>query len=150
MINHRYFAVASLVLLCGILGCSTNVPFGGRVTFSDDGSPLTEGIVCFETNTFLARGQLDKNGCYDLGTYGAKDGIPKGEYRVYITAAMKSVGADAVLSPGQEGYNPAYAALPPSAPLLDKKYDTGQTSGLTATIDGTTKTFDFQVDRYKP
>ena len=55
LIYFRYYA--ALVLLCGIPGCGSNIYFGGRVTYSDDGSPLTTGVVCFESTSFLARGE---------------------------------------------------------------------------------------------
>lgn len=143
-IHYRYCAV--LVLLCGVLGCGQNVPFGGRVTFSDDNSPLPVGTVCFEKGTFLARGELTKDGHYDLGSLKLKDGIPKGEYRVCILGATESAAQAPVVQVG------GAATVPPKSlvPLIDSKYATIATSGLRVTIDGTTKTFDFQVDRYKP
>ena len=120
-----------------ISGCSNgNVRFGGKVTFSDDDSPLTTGTVCFESSTFLGRGELDKNGKYDLGSLSAKDGIPKGTYRVYITGAAQG-GTD------EKG-------TPILVPLIDPKFVAGNTSGLTVTIDGSSKSFDITVDRYQP
>ena len=124
-----------LLLLAFALGCSGNVRFGGNVTFSDDGSPLTIGTVCFESSSFLSRGELDQNGRYNLGSVSAKDGIPKGTYNVYITGAAKG-------SMNESG-------APVLTPLIDPKYVAGHTSGLTVTIDGKSKSFDIQVDRYQ-
>ena len=155
MIKRRYFS-AVLFLLCGIIGCSQNVQFGGRVTFSDDGSPLTQGTVCFETDTFLARGELNKNGYYDLGSLKLKDGIPKGEYRIYIVGAESVEDAPSVPVPdGQAGHlvTSRYSGTMGDkiiTSLIDQKYQSSKTSGLTVTIDGMSKTFDFRVERYKP
>ena len=153
MKTYRYFA--ALILLCGVLGCGPNVKFGGRVTYSDDESPLTTGLVCFESGSFLARGELNKDGYYDLGSLALNDGIPKGEYRVYILGAefveqveMKQVAgqADYVTSPGMSGTMAGQTLTP----LIDPKYAQAKTSGFTVTIDGSSKKFDFQVDRYQP
>jgi len=127
----------SLLLATFASGCMNgNVRFGGTVTFSDDGSPLTMGTVCFESSEFLARGELDQNGKYDLGSLSAKDGIPKGTYRVYITGAAKG------------GMNERGA--PVLVPLIDPKYVAGHSSGFSVTIDGKSRSFDIQVDRYQP
>ena len=153
MKTYRYFA--ALILLCGVLGCGPNVKFGGRVTYSDDGSPLTTGMVCFESDSFLARGGLNQDGCYDLGSLNLKDGIPKGEYRVYISGAdaveeveMRQVPgqADHVTSANMSGTMGGRIFTP----LIDPKYREGRTSGITVMIDGSSKKFDFQVDRYQP
>ena len=153
MKTYRYFA--ALILLSGILGCGPNVKFGGRVTYSDDDSPLTTGMVCFESNTFLARGPLDKDGCYDLGSLALNDGIPKGEYRVYVSGADSVEQVEMKQVPGQADYVTSTGMSGTMAgqiftPLIDPKFTQGKTSGITVTIDGSSKKFDFQVDRYQP
>ena len=156
MIKYQYYA--ALVLLCGTLGCGTNVKFGGRVTYSDDGSPLTTGMVCFESNSLLARGELGQDGYYDLGSMNLKDGIPKGEYRVYISGAQSADDSALTQEASPSSSQTPYASNMPSGsmagivytPLIDPKYSEGKTSGLTVTIDGSSKTFDFKVDRYQP
>lgn len=144
-----------LILLFGILGCGSNVKFGGRVTYSDDGSPLTTGMVCFESNTFLARGPLNQDGYYDLGSLALKDGIPKGEYRVYISGANAVEDVEVKQVPGQAEYVTRQTVSGAMAgqiftPLIDRKYTDGKTSGIIVNIDGASKIFDFQVDRYQP
>lgn len=158
MTIYRYYAV--LLLLCSTLGCGTNIKFGGKVTYSDDGSPLTTGLVCFESDSYLARGPLNQDGYYDLGSLNLNDGIPKGEYRVYISGAESTeevaVAQDAPTQvPGQAAYisGPSMAGTMGGkifTPLIDRKFTDGKTSRLTVTIDGSSKKFDFQVDRYQP
>ena len=141
-----------------MIGCGPNVKFGGKVTYSDDGSPLAVGMVCFESDSFLARGELNKDGYYDLGSQNLKDGIPKGVYRVYISGA-EDVEDIAAQGDGQADYATYVMSSASMAgtmggkifsPLIDPKFTSGNTSGLTVNIDGTSKTFDFQVDRYQP
>jgi hypothetical protein len=110
-----------------ISGCSSNLPLSGRVVYTDDGSPLEKGVVCFETPTLMARGEIGEDGKYSVGIIKRQDGIPKGTYNVYISGT-------------EEG----------STLLIDKKFANPQTSGLTFVVDGKSNTFDFAVDRSIP
>jgi len=151
--NYKHYVI--LIALIGILGCSQNVKFGGRVTYSDDGSPLTTGVVCFESSSFLARGELDQEGRYDMGSVNLKDGIPKGEYRVYISGADAVETVELVHASGQANHivNPGTSGTMGGrtlTPLIAPKFTAGKTSGISVTIDGSSKKFDFQVDRPQP
>ena len=127
------------VLLCAA-GCGNGqVGLSGKVTFSDDDSPLTVGMVCFSTNSFLARGALNGDGVYTLGSSSEKDGLPPGSYRVYIEGAVKEDGKN------KDGN----MSLPNMIPAIDPKYNVAKTSGLVAEVTASTKTFDFKVDRAK-
>jgi hypothetical protein len=119
------YAVTLLFLFVVLLnGCSNKLPLRGKVTYSDDGSPLEYGVVCFETPTFLARGEIGKDGKYVVGTLRQRDGIPRGTYNVYVSGTEIGSGF-----------------------LIDKKYANPQTSGLQFTVDGKNKIFDFTVER---
>ena len=113
---------------------------GGTVTFSDDGTPLEKGTVAFSNGQHQARGDIGSGGKYTLGFLNANDGLPKGTYDVYIT--------DAVLReertvPGAR----AGAKFWTETRLIDPKYEDPKKSGLSITVDGKEKTFDFKVDR---
>jgi hypothetical protein len=110
-------------------GCSRQVPLGGRITFEDNGEPLTEGTIAFVSGNNQARSEIDKDGKYTLGFREEGDGLPKGEYKVYIQAVHIEI---------QTGTE---------TPLIAAKYANPDTSGLTFTVDGTTKTFDIKVER---
>ena len=125
-------------LLTALVGCSPNVGLGGKVTFSDDGSPLAAGTVVFKRGNEISKGRLKPDGTFVIGTMKNNDGLPPGQYMVYIT------GAEKVLIPGTE-YRDAVME-----PLIDPKFTKSDTSGLTVEVDGATKNFDFQVDRYAP
>ena len=130
----RIFAICPLLLILVLTGCSDNIAVSGKVTFSDDNTPLTVGMVFFETETFQARGVLDSEGRYQLGSRELTDGLPAGQYRVYIGGALVE---DPRIRSG-EG---------PPLPLLESQYESGTTSGLTADVDKSNKKFDFSVGR---
>lgn len=133
--KKRVSFIGFLGILLLTFGCSGNkVGLSGKVTFSDDDSPLTVGTVYFTTDTYEARGNIGEDGTYHVSSVKDKDGIPPGEYKVYIQGAEKNVGS----TPG--GYEQM-------EPLIDKKYTSKGTSGLTVTIDKSTKTYDIKVDR---
>ena len=139
--NTWCFPVIVAVACC--VGCGTNGPLSGTVTFSDDGSPVPAGTVCFENNTRYGRGQLDQNGRYTLGFEKQGNGIPRGVYGVYVTGAQRPLGmSDEPGSvPGSRGGVMKYEEL------VAKKFHARRTSGITCNVDGSTRTFDFQVDR---
>lgn len=134
-----------LIAVAFCIGCSNNVRLGGTVTFSDDGAPVTAGTVCFENSGGYARGQLDQNGRYTLGFDKEGNGLPRGVYGVYVTGARKPLGmSDEPGSvPGSKGGAMMYEEL------VAPKFQARSTSGITCTVDGSTNTFDFQVERVK-
>ena len=121
------------VLILASMGCSDKVKVRGKITFSDDQSPLTVGQVRFQTDTLQARGILKPDGTYALGTLSEKDGVPKGTYTVAI------VDAHELIAPASTGGLPAMPVIRPLiAPFKE-----------TVVVDGKQKVFDFVVDRAK-
>ena len=107
----------------------------GKVVFSDDKNPLSHGEVGFESasGTFFARGDIQPDGTFVVGSLKTNDGLPPGKYRVSVSA-VQQVGQD------RAGY-----AIFES--LIDTKYGTPATSGLTLDITKTTRNFNIEVDR---
>ena len=124
--------VVAALLCCG---CSNKVSLRGKVTFADDGSPLTRGTVCFVAGQFVARGHLNDDGTYRVSSTGRNDGLPKGKYKVFL------IGAELVFADGSG--NSTYT------PLVDSRYDSPDTSDIEFEVDGSVRQFDFSVERVR-
>jgi hypothetical protein len=131
-----FCTIALLVLMPG--GGSGNVPAKGKVTFSDNDEPLTQGSVAFLKDGKISRGDIQPDGTYVVFTgTGTDNGLPPGQYKVYIT------GSDKVIPiAGSEGSNDY-------EPQIAKKYESEETSGLTAEVGSSTKEYNFKVERFK-
>ena len=130
----RFFCIVTVaVFLFSIAGCGSKVSVSGKVTF-DDGSPLTTGEVRFETTNFVSSGKIQSDGTYRLGTTSEKDGIPKGSYGVTVHAMGQPE-----LTPGMRTEH-----VPPPKSLIDTKFGSTSTSGLTCEVKGST-TFNITV-----
>jgi hypothetical protein len=127
----RVVAVAWLLL--AVVGCGPRLhPVRGKVTYAD-GKPVTEGMVVFESkgeeNPVTARGEIQPDGSYELGTYKPGDGARAGTYRVLV--APKS-DPNAVDRPSKR--------LP-----FDARYMNFKTSGLECEVTGGTTEYPIQV-----
>ena len=134
------FCLHSIVVVVALvaLGCgdANRVNVRGKVTFSDDGSPLTRGIVCVDNDKVMARGTVQPDGSYAIGVEKDGRGIPPGSYKVSILFAQEEI-------PGGEPYSPRYNKL------IDDKYASRHTSGIELVIEPSTTRFDITVDRPK-
>jgi hypothetical protein len=84
-------------------------------------------------DNFMARGMINPDGTYTVGSLSESDGLPPGTYQVYISGAEKWL-------PGKNG-GPSMRVL-----LIDFKYGSGDTSGLTVDVPIPGGKFDFQVE----
>lgn len=130
----KYNFLLCLLICLVAVGCSGNKRLNGKVTFSDDGSPALNGMVIFQKDNFISRGEIQPDGSYSLSSEKANDGIPPGEYKVYVSGISEM--------PPQI---PGVLVLP--IPLVDSKFENPDTSGLTCTIPAPGSRFDFKVDR---
>ena len=130
--------IPALFIILLITGCgSGHVSMGGRVTYSDNGQPLEQGTVSFQTETFQARGEITADGRYTIGSLGSTDGLPPGTYQVFIT------GSEDIEIDGD-------GMAIRTTHRIEPKFASPDTSDLTVTVDGSTRQFDFQVNRYAP
>jgi hypothetical protein len=137
--------VLSFFSLCLLLslGCGGNAKVTGKVTFPD-GTPLTTGSVVFESDKLSASGKIQEDGSFRLGTDRENDGVPKGSYRVRIAGAVTY--GEAPQTP-ENPYAPRSAlVLPPSIPLIHRKYVNTETSGLTCDVMKS-MTYDITVEK---
>ncbi len=88
----------------------------GKVVFSN-GAPLQGGWIIFESpeHGLAARGVIDRNGTYRLGTYERSDGAVAGKQLVAITPATP------------HGYDPDKGG---SQPVIHRRFTHMDTSGL--------------------
>jgi hypothetical protein len=110
-----------LALLVTLAGCGRgHYPVHGKVTFPD-GTPLTEGLVMFETSgagdgmPVSARGEIQADGRFELSTHKPGDGVPPGTYRVLISPKKDPNAVDKKTAP----------------PPFDQKFTSFATSQLT-------------------
>jgi hypothetical protein len=79
-------ALVCLVLF-GASGCGSETffPVSGTVTYKD-GKPVTAGLVIFEpvSQKTSARGEIQADGSFQLGTHRDDDGALEGEYKVLV------------------------------------------------------------------
>ncbi|MCL2004743.1 MAG: carboxypeptidase-like regulatory domain-containing protein [Planctomycetaceae bacterium] len=136
----KYHIFPLLFALLIAAGCSGKVPLTGTVTFSDDGSPLPQGVIYFQSDTLVAQGGIQPDGTFRVGTDKTTDGLPPGTYRVYIGGAELSE-----FVPHTVGIHQTLRQN--ITPLIDTKYNDPATSGLSVEVDNRTRTFDIQVDR---
>jgi hypothetical protein len=128
--NMKYYYSLAALLLCIITGCGTgHVSLKGKVTFSDDGSPLTLGTVTLSTGSFQSRGDLDEKGEFIMESLRPGDGLPPGTYTVSIAGAID-------YNSGGGQYS-----------LVDPKWAYPDTSEMKVEVDRKTKFLDIQVDR---
>jgi hypothetical protein len=123
MIGARSRWCVALLLLFGVLGCgSSNYPVRGKVTFPD-GTPLTEGMVVFETKgdgaAVTARGEIQADGSFELGTLKPRDGAPAGTYRVLISPKTDPNAVDK--RPGPPPFDPRFTEFATSSLVIEVK-----------------------------
>ena len=129
MLKHYCFFPIIILLALAIVGCGGNVGLRGTVVFSDDGSPVTAGMIAFLKDGKIARGTIREDGTYIVGFEREADGLPPGRYEVFLTADVP-VGET-------------------SESLIDLRYSRPETSGITIDVDASTKVFNLEVERFK-
>ena len=142
-----YLLIFVCLIVSGFTGCGENARLRGKVTFSDTQEPLTCGEIHFSTPTFLARATIQPDGTYTVGSLKESDGLPPGTYSIAIVNAVeekRSMTDQVTIGPRGLGQTV------PEKLLIDPKYKKKETSGLSVTVDKSTKVFDFQVDRFEP
>lgn len=125
-----YFPALAVAALVPLSGCGETrgqspslIHVTGRVTYK--GTPVTKGSVWFEPEGFgrSAKGQLQSDGSFVLGTFREGDGVVAGAHRISISGFEKPLAKDRAL----------------------KKYGSLNTSGLTAEVDADHIEFSFEL-----
>jgi hypothetical protein len=133
--RRRASPLIAFVVLCAAAGCGERFyPVRGKVVY-EDGSPMPEGFVVAEMKdgdaVVMMRGEVHPDGTFQLGTLRPGDGARPGKYRVLITPRART--------PGEED-------LPP---VLDTKFQSFETSGLSVEVQKAPNEFTFKVTKPK-
>ncbi len=120
----------SAFFVCGCGGKYDTYPVSGKVTLSD-GTPVDGVQVTFECRepALTAVAVTDEQGNYSLGTVGAADGAPAGEYRVTVVELPNDKDPDH-----------------PPPPRIHGRYRGFSRSGLEFTVEAGNDTFDIRLD----
>ena len=128
--NYKIIFYVMLCTAAACIGCGGDqVGLSGKVVFSDDNSPVTFGTVCFATPTFQAKGEINADGSFIMGSRSAQDGLPPGNYKVAIFGCTEDAGGDKIYS------------------LLDPKWTSPSTTDYTVDVQKATKNLVIKVDR---
>jgi hypothetical protein len=135
-------SIILLALCC--FGCGGQPKLKGSVVFSDDQSPLPCGTVMFDDGKVTAHGNIKEDGTFTVGSLKENDGLPAGSYKVAIVGAYKLLPC-----PQNEDDDPKNDIYPPpQEQLIDKKYESYETSQLTVTVEKSNKSLNISVDRF--
>ena len=135
-----------VLLVISVLGCGTNYPLSGKVTY-EDGTPITAGMVNFESDGSLSRGKIQPDGSYVVGTLKESDGIPKGKYKIYITGAEVAMETDPSKNPQRfDSMGNPVETMAAYRKLVHPKYMTTSQSPLTCEIPAEKNRFDIIVE----
>jgi hypothetical protein len=123
-----------VTLFVFLLGCGSGdagrYTVTGKVTHQ--GQPVEQGEITFEDP---AQGQVNSSPLGSGGSYSLE--VPAGDFKVSVAPPLVETKATAD-SPPDMVRNPAVKNIP-------KKYWVQETSGLSAKVDKSAKTFDFEL-----
>ncbi len=140
--RHTALVFALLVIVV-ISGCSGKRQVKGKVQLTDK-TPVGAGQVIFEKEGFIATGTIREDGSYEMGTLKDNDGVPPGDYTVYISGANKPGKGVQFRSTGADG-KMTTSTLATFEPIIAKKYTSASTSDLKCKVDKS-MTFDITVE----
>ena len=141
--NKKIWGFVVVVAVICAAGCSGNKQVKGKVTLTD-GTPVTRGDVVFDKGTFSARGEIKPDGSYVMGSLKENDGVPPGEYTVYITGATQTGNSITVQSLGGGGQMQTLS-IPTLTPVIADRYTSAEKSDLKCNVTKS-MTFDIKVD----
>ena len=141
MIRQLHLLLIVGILFSATLGCGDGrpqtYPTSGIVRF-EDGNPVRMGFISLlpVEGGPSARGKLNTNGQFTLGTFENDDGVTEGDHIVIITQPTPPVDPKKARTLGQ-----AHQEHANSKYLVSRKYASRETTDLQATISSTEKNF---------
>ena len=148
-------SIAASVVLCLLvvfaLGCEDGrprtYPVSGTVRFSDDSLVRTGYVELIPiAGGPSARGKINRTGHFGVGTYGAADGAPAGDYIALVLQHERPIGPEQARKLGPEHAVHAHASH-----LVSLKYSSRETSDLVCTVrDSEDNQLTFTVEARRP
>lgn len=149
------FMTAAAVVLVAFAGCGSNrnaLPTyraGGKVAFPD-GTPLKGGWVEFRSvnlpRQVTARGQIQSDGTFKLGTYKPGDGAVEGEHCALVMPPPSRTKTNPDALRRSKG---GLGSLAP-APGIDPRFGRFETSGLKFTVTSSAADNQFLIQVRRP
>ncbi|HTN76823.1 MAG TPA: hypothetical protein VL096_16305 [Pirellulaceae bacterium] len=138
MLRCLAMGIVAMLVIGSLSGCGAPVgKVQGKVT--RNGAPLTEGAVIFQNAdvSISVSANLQPDGSYVVETANRK-GLPPGDYKVAVMVSRIGSGETPLaVAPGQ---------APPPKPTIPEKYQSVETSGLTASVKaGDNSPFNFDL-----
>ncbi|MDR1485103.1 MAG: hypothetical protein LBT09_09810 [Planctomycetaceae bacterium] len=135
---NLFFAGVLLLLLSG---CSGNIKVDGTVKYVD-GSALTTGTVIFGNGKNQYQGDIKNDGTFRIEGIKTGSGIPKGKYNVWLA---NTTIVEYKMKKNSNGEDVADKRI--ETVNVIQKFNSPETSGLSADVDASHKNFDFIVER---
>ncbi len=142
---------AGMICGCGQQGPDRPATFATTGTVTLDGAPVEGAAVTFVPNGkgTPAVATTDASGRYALKSFGTEEGAVPGQYMITVTKGQYTEAA-AAGGGGEEpppGYDPN-SGTSEGTNTLPKKYESPQSSGLTAAVteDPSKNTFDLALE----
>lgn len=129
--SFRSNMILCLFIIILATGCGKKIKVHGTVVFEDDQSPLTAGTVLLQNDTYVAKGQLDTTGSFQISSIKKDDGVPSGIYQVGIIGAVKSPESTESQDTQQTAMETKGTPFKDPVPLINPKYMDPKTSGIT-------------------
>ncbi|MDR1290489.1 MAG: hypothetical protein LBK06_04735 [Planctomycetaceae bacterium] len=139
--KNKFTLFFAAIMLLSLVGCSGNIKVSGTVKYVD-GSALETGTVIFGDGKNQYLGDIKPDGTFQIEGLKAGSGIPKGEYKVWLANTsvveykMETNANDETVKDDRT-----------ETVHVVEKFNSPETSGLSAIVDTANRKFDFQVER---
>jgi hypothetical protein len=134
--------ITILLLFCALscIGCSSGTKVSGKITFEEDGSPVSKGVIVFDAlqqNSYAAK--INADGSYISANKKQNQGIPPGNYKIWLAQTEQI----------ENTYGPAGETLVSKAiPQIAKEYCSVKTTPLELEVkSGGAMTFDIVIKK---
>jgi len=136
----KQLALLFAIILLATSGCSGKSTVKGTVKFSD-GEPLTSGSVFFQDAGGMHQffGVIKEDGSFTLGEFKDGDGIPPGQYTAWVAGVNID---DYGLDENERTWRRVEI-------IMDRKFESPRTSGLSFDISGRNNIIEITVERHQ-